>query len=86
MYDQRKKALRDQQWLMEGAREEGRDEGREEGREEGLEKGCVIGTIATLQGIIGEHAMRVDELKQLDEAELNRLCADLQERLRSRGG
>ena len=78
MYDQREKALRDQQWLMEGA--------REEGREEGLEKGCVIGTIATLQGIIGEHAMSVDELKQLDEAELNRLFADLQERLRSRGG
>ena len=73
MYDQREKALRDHQWVVEGA------------RQEGLEKGQAIGTIATLQGIVGETTTDVDELKKLDEAELNRLCADLQERLRSRG-
>ena len=50
MYDQREKALRDHQWVVEGARQEG----REEGLEKGLEKGQAIGTIATLQGIVGK--------------------------------
>ena len=77
MYDQREKALRDHQWAVEGA--------RQEGLEEGLEKGQAIGIIAALQDIVGETTTDVDELKKLDEAELNRLCADLQERLRSRG-
>jgi predicted transposase/invertase (TIGR01784 family) len=51
MYDQREKALRDHQWLLEGAQElaraegrakgleEGREQGREEGREQGREEG-----------------------------------------------
>ena len=81
MYDQREKALRDHRWVVEGARQEG----REKGLEKGLEKGQAIGTIATLQGIVGETTTDVDELIKLDKAELNRLCADLQERLRSRG-
>lgn len=97
MYDQREKALRDQRWLMEGALERGREEGREEGlekgrekgREEGLgvglEKGRVIGTISTLRGILGEAASAESELEKLSIEELTRLCADLQDRLRTRG-
>lgn len=81
MYDQREKAIRDHQWLVEGARQEG----LEKGREEGLEQGQVIGTIATLQGILGETVTDEGELKKLEGAELARLCADLQERLRTRG-
>ncbi len=81
MYDQREKALRDRQWLLEGVRLEGREEGREEGRQEGK----VIGTISTLQGILGEPLMDEDEIGKLDIGELNRLCVDLQERLRTRG-
>ena len=69
MYDQREKAMRDQQWLVEGA----------------LAKGQTIGTITTLQDIIGETVTTAEELKKLDETELNRICADLQQRLRSRG-
>ncbi len=73
MYDQREKALRDHKWQLEGA------------REEGLEKGEAIGTIRTLQGIIGETVASAEELKKLDETKLNGLCDDLQQRLRSRG-
>ena len=77
MYDQRERAQREYQWGLDGA--------RREALEEGLEKGQVIGTIATLQGIVGETEADVDELKKLDEAELNRLCAELRDRLRTRG-
>jgi predicted transposase/invertase (TIGR01784 family) len=81
MYDQRERAQREYQWGLDGARREA----LEEGLEKGLEKGQAIGTIATLQGIVGEPVTDVEELKKLDEAELNHLCADLQDRLRSRG-
>ena len=77
MYDQRERAQREYQWGLDGA--------RREALEEGLEKGQAIGTIARLQGILGETVTGEDELKKLDGAELNRLCADLQERLRTRG-
>jgi predicted transposase/invertase (TIGR01784 family) len=85
MYDQREKALRDYQWGLDGARQEGLEKGREEGREEGEARGVLVGSIVTLQRIVGEPVTDVDELKELDTDELNRLCADLQERLRSRG-
>jgi predicted transposase/invertase (TIGR01784 family) len=69
MYDQREKAQRDQQWLLEGAREEGK----------------VIGKIVLLQDILGDPVMAEAELDKLDESDLNRMCAELQQRLRSRG-
>jgi hypothetical protein len=65
MYDTREKAIRDQQWALNAAREEaraagrqegrqegrleGRLEGREEGREEGLEQGLEQGEIKLIQ-------------------------------------
>ena len=57
---------------MEGAREEGREEGK------------VIGKIILLQDILGETITAEADLEKLAETELNRLCADLQERLRTR--
>ncbi len=89
MYDQREKALRDYQWGLDGARQEGLEKGlekgREEGREEGEARGVLVGSIVTLQRIVGDPIADVDELKELDAVELNRVWEDLQERLRSRG-
>ncbi len=89
MYDQREKAQRDQQWMLNESRKEGRQEGHveglEEGIEKGIEKGAVIGSITTLQAIIGDTVTAADELKALDLDTLNRLYTELQERLRSRG-
>ncbi len=45
------------------ALQEGLEKGMIKGREEGLEKGHVIGTIATLQGIVGEPVVDSVELK-----------------------
>ena len=77
MYDQREKAQRDQQWLLEGTLQKGREEGREEGK--------VIGKIVLRQDILGDPVTVEAELDKLDESDLNRMCADLQQRLRSRG-
>ncbi len=82
MYNQREKAQRDHQWLMEGAHQDGLEEGREEGREENRE--ALAGSIVMLQGIAGEPVMDIDALNKLDMVEMNRLCIDLQERLRTR--
>ncbi len=85
MYDQREKALRDYQWGLAGAHQEGVEEGIEKGIEKGEAHGILVGSVATLQGIVGETVTDIDVLKKLDEVELNRLCADLQGQLRSRG-
>jgi len=83
MYNQREKAMRDHQWVVEGAREEGREEGLEKGREESREG--LVDTIITLQGIAADPVTTVDELNKLEIDELNRICADLRNRLRMRG-
>jgi predicted transposase/invertase (TIGR01784 family) len=80
MYDQREKALRDHQWMMEGAREQG----REQGREEGLERGALIGKIQLLQQLLSEGPSTAADLRQQTLDELNSLLTDLQQRLRSR--
>lgn len=42
-YEQREKAIRDHQWMMDGAREMGMQEGLEKGMEQGLEQGLQQG-------------------------------------------
>ena len=84
MYDQREKALRDHQWMIEGAREQGREQGREEGLEAGLERGALIGKIQLLQQLLSEGPSTAADLRQQTLDELNSLLTDLQQRLRSR--
>jgi predicted transposase/invertase (TIGR01784 family) len=45
MYDQREKALRDYEWALSGAMNEGREEGLQEGREQGREEGWREGKL-----------------------------------------
>jgi predicted transposase/invertase (TIGR01784 family) len=75
MYNQREKAQRDHQWVVEGAREEGREEAR----------GTLVDTVTLLQGIADEAETDIDELNKLDIDKLKHMCADLRERLRTRG-
>ncbi len=77
MYDQREKALRDYQWAIQGA--------REEGREEGEAHGVLVGSIVAFQGIVGDPEATIGELKSLDSVVLSRMLSDLQDRVRSRG-
>jgi predicted transposase/invertase (TIGR01784 family) len=84
MYDQREKALRDHQWMLESAREQGREQGREEGRQEGLEKGALMGKIQFLQQLLSEGPSAAADLRQQSLDELNALLTDLQQRLRGR--
>lgn len=88
MYDQREKALRDHQWMLESAREQGREQGREEGREvgreEGLERGALIGKIQLLQQLLSESPSAAADLRQPSLDDLNSLLTDLQQRLRGR--
>jgi flagellar biosynthesis/type III secretory pathway protein FliH len=94
MYDQREKAERDHQWRLEGAlnagleqgREQGRVQGLEQGREEGRRQGVVAGKIQVMQQLLGEPERSLDDLLQQPLQELTRLLAELQERLRVRGG
>jgi predicted transposase/invertase (TIGR01784 family) len=102
MYDQREKAERDHQWRLEGALnaglEQGREQGRvqgleqgrvqglEQGREEGRRQGVVAGKIQVMQQLLGEPERSLDDLLQQPLQELTRLLAELQERLRVRGG
>ena len=72
MYDQREKALRDHQWMLDGA--------REQGREEGLERGTLIGKIQLLHQLLGEDPSADADLRQQTLDELNSLLTDLQRR------
>ena len=93
MYDQREKALRDHQWLMEGAREQGfeqgqqvghekgREVGRQEGCEEGLARGALIGKIQILQQLLCDDPSSDADLRQQSLDELNSRLTDLQQRL-----
>ena len=80
MYDQREKALRDHQWMMEGAREQG----IEQGRQEGLARGALIGKIQLLQQLLNEVPSGDADLGQQSLDELNSLLTDLQQRLSGR--
>ena len=90
MHDQREKAQRDYDWMLASARkegiEEGREEGIEQGREEGREEGAIIGSIQTLQQILGDAVSDIEELSRQTAIELKNKQSELQTRLRSRLG
>ena len=77
MYDQREKALRDYEWLIEGA--------RREGIQQGIEKGELIGKITLLRQLLGEAEESKEALQELSCDELSSMVAELQDRLRTRG-
>ena len=81
MYDQREKALRDYEWLIEGARREGIEKGIEKGREQGE----LIGKIMLLRQLLGEAEESKETLQELPLDELSSMVAELQDRLRTRG-
>ncbi len=93
MYDQREKALRDYEWLIEGARREGIQKGIQKGikqgikkgMEEGMEKGELIGKITLLRQLLGEAEETKEALQELSCDELSSMVAELQDRLRTRG-
>lgn len=80
MYDQREKALRDYQWAMDGAREEGREEGALAGKVQLLQQ------LLVLQQLLGEEPSPMEALLEQPRDELVDLVAQLQERLRTRNG
>lgn len=80
MYDQREKALRDQQWLISGAREEGRQEGRQEGESCGI----VAGKIQLVQELLGMAVTSSEVLLELELPALESTLNELQDRLRRR--
>lgn len=88
MYDQREKALRDHEWALSSARQEGRQEGWQEGRQEGVqegrEQGVAVGKIQLIQELLGEAVNSAAELDAMTTAELEFTLADLQARLRNR--
>ena len=78
MYDERLKAQRDYQWVMNAVREEGHQQGMKEGL------GTSFGLIQTLQQLLGDTATSSEELGQLAPTELQALITQLQQRVRSR--
>jgi len=78
MHDQREKAQRDYDWMLSSARKQGIEEGREEGTV------IVIGTIQSLQQILGDAVSGTQELSDEPISELQTILAELQERVRSR--
>jgi hypothetical protein len=79
MYDAREKAIRDQQWTLLAAREEGRIEGKVEGKVEGK-----IELIQTLESIVGSPPTSSVELSKLSMEELQKITEKLQGQIRNR--
>lgn len=77
MYDQRQKALRDQQWIVNSA--------REEGHEKGVEQGLRMGHIQVLEGLLGVEPSASASLLKCSLEELDLRIEELQTELRSRG-
>jgi len=89
MYDAREKFLKDQQWALNIARDEGEARGRQLGILEGEARAntrmYLKGRINLLRQILKLPNMPDDEFGRHDEAGLKQLEAELQEQLRSRG-
>lgn len=79
MYDAREKALRDRQWALNAARNEGKIEGKFEGKIEG-----EIKLLRTLQLLLGVPASRDEELVGKSLQDLQSLTDQLQSQLRNR--
>jgi predicted transposase/invertase (TIGR01784 family) len=79
MYDAREKAIRDQQWAINASFREGEAKGQAKGEIKGEMK-----LIRTLQELLGIHPTNEDELRTMEIDSLQKLAADLQNRLRGR--
>jgi predicted transposase YdaD len=64
--------------------QKGRQEGRKEGRQEGLTVGELIGSIRTLQDLLGLPPSEATDLERQDRAELEATRQSLRARLQSR--
>jgi predicted transposase/invertase (TIGR01784 family) len=91
MYDAREKAIRDQQWAINVARNEGLIEGEAKGKIEGKIEGEIKGeikgkieTIRILQGILLIPVSSEAELNRKSLADLQRMTAELQAMIQSR--
>ncbi|WP_417732772.1 Rpn family recombination-promoting nuclease/putative transposase [Rosistilla oblonga] len=100
MYDEREKAIRDQQWLMEGTRMEARQEGLQQGMQQGMQQGLqeglqeglqkgrqagvLAGQIQLLQRLLQQPEQPLEELLQLPAEKLTAQHADLQSQARLR--
>ena len=62
----------------------GRAEGREEGLQEGMERGNLTGKIQVLSEMLGDPPVSVAELQKCNQAELEVMLKELQDRLHRR--
>jgi len=79
MYDAREKAIRDRNWQLAAARQEGLEEGEIKGKIEGK-----IEMVRMLQGLLYMPVSDEKELSAMDLEQLDALTAGLQEKLRGR--
>ena len=83
MYDARERAIRDRQWEIDAARNEGEQAGLIKGEQAGLIKG-KIETIRMLQGLLYLPLSDEQELMAMGLEQLELLASGLQEKLRGR--
>ena len=79
MYDRHEKAVRDRNWMLNAAKEEGEEKGRIEGEIKG-----EIKMIRMLQGLLSTPLGDETELSAMSLEELEALTAGLQQKLRGR--
>ena len=88
MYETREKALRDYDWRINTARDEGIEVGIEKGIERGIEKGReegkLIGIIRTCQMILSVPQSSEESLRGMPLDELQSLADSFQSTLRKR--
>ncbi|MBL8892312.1 MAG: hypothetical protein JNL67_20220, partial [Planctomycetaceae bacterium] len=75
MYDAREKAIRDQEWAVIVARDEGKNEGKIEGK---------IETIRILQNLLELPVTNIADLSDRTLEELQAITTDLQKKLQNR--
>ncbi len=89
MYDQREKALRDHEWRLAAAREEGEKigeaRGEKKGEARGEARGVVLGRIQILQSILSMTVSSEAALRDATTEQLIEIEADLQRIARARG-
>jgi flagellar biosynthesis/type III secretory pathway protein FliH len=87
MYDRREKSIRDRNWQLAAARQEGLEEGEAKGEIKGEIKGLIKGKIEMvrmLQGLLYMPLSDEKELTAMGLEQLDALTAGLQEKLRGR--
>ena len=84
LYDQREKARRDYEGAIDGATQRGIEIGIERGEQIGLKKGNLIGTIRTLQELLGGPVTSDEELRKKPVEALQAQADDLKKRVTDR--